>query len=119
MADASEYMDSGEKDALLYMYCDSCIFEGILLFRVAGGIDLFLMRENSEFECLEIDQITWLRKQAQGDALLFIEHFPERELSKDLKKRIADRFASWLRASLNLRANEKIRVEWGVRPWPE
>ena len=35
-----------------------CQFQGLLLERKVGGFDLFLCREGSELECLEIDQVT-------------------------------------------------------------
>jgi hypothetical protein len=101
MFNQSEYVEEGERFEIVILERDACTFEGDLYPRKEGGFDLFLFRDNSEFECLELEKITWLRKQAP-DGSLFIDRFADVRLSRDLKSKIEAAFARWLEANLGI-----------------
>lgn len=111
MFNEAEYVEDGERFEILVLEHDACAFEGNLYSRKEGGFDLFLFRDNSEFECLELEKITWLRKQAP-EGSLFIERFTESSLNRDLKGRVEDAFAKWLEANLGMPPG-KFRCRWG------
>lgn len=61
MFNGAEYVEEGERIEVVTLEFQACRFEGNVFSRKEGGFDLFLFRENSELECLEIEKITWLR----------------------------------------------------------
>ncbi len=115
MLSNEEYVEEGERFDILILGRDSCSFEGNLFQRKAGGFDLYLFRDNSEFECLELDKITWLRQQAP-DGSLFIERFAEANLDRNVKRKIETAFARWLDANLGLTPGGKYKSQWASYP---
>lgn len=111
MHEDTGYLDQVE-GLFFQIQVGKCLFEAFLLQRAAGGFDLFMDRERSELECLEVDQITWLRQRAEKDGTVFIEHFPEAKLNSDLKQRIQNRFGEWLQQHLNVPFTTKGKVRW-------
>lgn len=112
MFNEDEYVDAGETPEVMTVEYGSCRFETYLYPRKNGGFDFFLFRDNSEFECLEIEKITWMRHQAP-DGLLFIERFSDKSLSRGLRKKVEASFVKWAGANLGLLAGHMFRCRWG------
>ena len=79
-----------------------CHFEASLYERVSGGFDLYLFLPTSEFEGLEIPQITWLRNEATGTEFIFIDSFNDAKAGLNLKVDAENRLREWLRTSLGI-----------------
>jgi len=116
----AEYEKQGEVCQVMYLAYKDCEFEGNVFPRKDGGFDLYLMRDNSILECLEIEVITWLRKQAeaQGGDLVFVERFSTPKNVRDMKNQVETRFAAWLQSNLRLPSGGKFKARWeeGLRP---
>lgn len=111
MLNYDDYADS-EEPQVISVESDGCIFQGDILWRKNGGFDLGFNRENSEFECLEVSQITRLREQAGGEPHLLVGNFTENDLTKDLRKRVAASFLEWLKSTGILPPAAKPKVRW-------
>lgn len=94
------------------MSVGKCQFTAWLPERKTGGFDLYLDREASELECLEVDQITWLRHQAAGDNVVFVSHLSESTLDRRAKATAQERFGQWLQQHLGLAWTPGTRAEW-------
>lgn len=110
MFNENEYSEP-EKFEILRVNHGKCSFEGNLYERKDGGFDLFLFRDNSEFECLEIEKITWLRRQAPDGSLL-VERFGDAAFGRELKKKVEAAFVKWLEANLGLQFGGKHKCLW-------
>ncbi|MBI1749087.1 MAG: hypothetical protein HY234_12010 [Acidobacteria bacterium] len=89
-----------------------CEFLGFLLERKAGGFDLFLDRQGSDLECLELDQMTWLRHQAVDKGCVYIVYFPGPKLTKEVRRAAQDRLGAWLQQSFGLPFDPNKKVYW-------
>lgn len=107
---AGEYIAG--KAHQLTLQVSGCEFVGCLWPRRAGGFDLMLDRENSEFEGLEVDQITKLRHQARDHGGVFVAQLLETQVTRELKERAVRSFAAWLEQNFALSVGRGPRVSW-------
>ncbi len=91
------------------------LFVAWLAKRKSGGFDLLLDREACEFEALEINQITHIRKAATTYGMVLIAWLADPKVDRAVEGRAVEMLVQWLEQQVGFRAVGKPSVSWLVR----